>query len=207
MGLEPTTLRLRVSCSTDWASRAVLYLSSYQQYRWRCCSQNSFCFRHTCLQFNLVLGNLWLSIPLLQAWKYYYEFLAHQAVVAEWLRRLTRNQFPSGSVGSNPGYKKIKWFSSKRHLGKYLGNSYLFETPFKKHFNNVGQLSAGAGYKKKKWFSLKKTPRNLACQLSYSTKMFNNSANLIPIWLKRICDKKDTATHSTYICKKINRRC
>ena len=24
------------------------------------------------------------------------------AVVAEWLRRLTRNQFPSGSVGSNP---------------------------------------------------------------------------------------------------------
>ena len=25
-----------------------------------------------------------------------------QAVVAEWLRRLTRNQFPSGSVGSNP---------------------------------------------------------------------------------------------------------
>ena len=80
----------------------MLYLSSYQQYRWRCCSQNSFCFRHTCLQFNLVLGNLWLSIPLLQAWKYYYEFLAHQAVVAEWLRRLTRNQFPSGSVGSNP---------------------------------------------------------------------------------------------------------
>ena len=28
--------------------------------------------------------------------------LASQAVVAEWLRRLTRNQFPSGSVGSNP---------------------------------------------------------------------------------------------------------
>ena len=25
-----------------------------------------------------------------------------KAVVAEWLRRLTRNQFPSGSVGSNP---------------------------------------------------------------------------------------------------------
>ena len=24
------------------------------------------------------------------------------AVVAEWLRRLTRNEFPSGSVGSNP---------------------------------------------------------------------------------------------------------
>ena len=25
-----------------------------------------------------------------------------EAVVAEWLRRLTRNQIPSGSVGSNP---------------------------------------------------------------------------------------------------------
>ena len=25
-----------------------------------------------------------------------------EAVVAEWLRRLTRNQFPSGSAGSNP---------------------------------------------------------------------------------------------------------
>ena len=25
-----------------------------------------------------------------------------KAVVAEWLRRLTRNQIPSGSVGSNP---------------------------------------------------------------------------------------------------------
>ena len=25
-----------------------------------------------------------------------------QAVVAEWLRRLTRNQIPSGSIGSNP---------------------------------------------------------------------------------------------------------
>ena len=25
-----------------------------------------------------------------------------QAVVAEWLRRLTRNQIPSGSVGSSP---------------------------------------------------------------------------------------------------------
>ena len=29
-------------------------------------------------------------------------FIDNRAVVAEWLRRLTRNQFPSGSVGSNP---------------------------------------------------------------------------------------------------------
>ena len=29
-------------------------------------------------------------------------FIDNWAVVAEWLRRLTRNQFPSGSAGSNP---------------------------------------------------------------------------------------------------------
>ena len=35
-------------------------------------------------------------------------FLFSQAaVVAEWLRRLTRNQFPSGSVGSNPTDREI----------------------------------------------------------------------------------------------------
>ena len=28
--------------------------------------------------------------------------ITYLAVVAEWLRRLTRNEFPSGSVGSNP---------------------------------------------------------------------------------------------------------
>ena len=32
----------------------------------------------------------------------------------------------------------------------------FFETPFQKHFNNVGQLSADAGYKKIKWFSSKR---------------------------------------------------
>ena len=29
------------------------------------------------------------------------------AVVAEWLRRLTRNQIPSGSVGSNPINREV----------------------------------------------------------------------------------------------------
>ena len=31
------------------------------------------------------------------------------AVVAEWLRRLTRNQFPSGSAGSNPADCEYFW--------------------------------------------------------------------------------------------------
>ena len=34
-------------------------------------------------------------------------FSSQGAVVAEWLRRLTRNQFPSGSVGSNPTDREI----------------------------------------------------------------------------------------------------
>ena len=32
VGLEPTTLRLRVSCSTDWASRAVGSATKQKQY-------------------------------------------------------------------------------------------------------------------------------------------------------------------------------
>lgn len=35
------------------------------------------------------------------------------AVVAEWLRRLTRNQIPSGSVGSNPTDCVIFFFFSQ----------------------------------------------------------------------------------------------
>ena len=31
VGLEPTTLRLRVSCSTDWASRAILCSSTFKR--------------------------------------------------------------------------------------------------------------------------------------------------------------------------------
>ena len=36
------------------------------------------------------------------------------AVVAEWLRRLTRNQIPSGSVGSNPTSCECKSFFIER---------------------------------------------------------------------------------------------
>ena len=55
----------------------------------------------------------WVQIPLLT--RFFYPELIQlrsatvrivcqyfRAVVAEWLRRLTRNQIPSGSVGSNP---------------------------------------------------------------------------------------------------------
>ena len=54
------------------------------------------------------------------------------AVVAEWLRRLTRNEFPSGSVGSNPTNCDIKifvresfWiFQPRVKWVKYLVNIY-----------------------------------------------------------------------------------
>ena len=39
-----------------------------------------------------------------------------EAVVAEWLRRLTRNQFPSGSVGSNPTDCENIFFGVKHFL-------------------------------------------------------------------------------------------
>ena len=34
----------------------------------------------------------------------------HVAVLAEWLRRLTRNQIPSGSVGSSPADCEVNIF-------------------------------------------------------------------------------------------------
>ena len=76
VGLEPTTLRLRVSCSTDWASRA-----------------------HSFLEVGSFPCLLLHKINQLSRQNYHLQW---HAVVAEWLRRLTRNQIPSGSVGSNP---------------------------------------------------------------------------------------------------------
>ena len=50
----------------------------------------------TTLHFNTCIGRLKSANFTPHLWQY------HEAVVAEWLRRLTRNQIPSGSVGSNP---------------------------------------------------------------------------------------------------------
>ena len=41
------------------------------------------------------------------------------AVVAEWLRRLTRNQIPSGSVGSNPTDCETLFGAVLRNLRMY----------------------------------------------------------------------------------------
>ena len=50
----------------------------------------------TSLHFNTCISRLKYANFTPHLWQY------HEAVVAEWLRRLTRNQIPSGSVGSNP---------------------------------------------------------------------------------------------------------
>ena len=52
--------------------------------------------------------------------------LLKEAVVAEWLRRLTRNQFPSGSVGSNPTdceniFFGVKHFLTRRNIFAKFG--------------------------------------------------------------------------------------
>ena len=51
--------------------------------------------------------------------------LLKEAVVAEWLRRLTRNQFPSGSIGSNPTdcetFSAFQLFLTERNIGAKLG--------------------------------------------------------------------------------------
>ena len=53
------------------------------------------------------------------------DFNIIDAVVAEWLRRLTRNQFPSGSVGSNPTdcetFSAFQLFLTERNIGAKLG--------------------------------------------------------------------------------------
>ena len=42
----------------------------------------------------------------------------YEAVVAEWLRRLTRNQIPSGSVGSSPTDREMMLFTFPWITGK-----------------------------------------------------------------------------------------
>ena len=48
------------------------------------------------------------------------------AVVAEWLRRLTRNEFPFGSVGSNPtNCENFGWISVRLHARVKYVLAYL----------------------------------------------------------------------------------
>ncbi|KAK6641879.1 hypothetical protein RUM44_013599 [Polyplax serrata] len=65
-----------------------------------------------------------LSVELVTCWS-----SKVSAVVAEWLRRLTRNQIPSGSVGSNPTDCETALATAFRH-GRTSGP--LPEAPQKK---------------------------------------------------------------------------
>ena len=71
--------------------------------------ENSILHHETFSERFRIVRNRWffvLKIPLMtrtSAEKLIeFEGVTSPAAVAEWLRRLTRNQFPSGSVGSNP---------------------------------------------------------------------------------------------------------
>ena len=75
----------------------------------------------------------------------------HPAVVAEWLRRLTRNEFPSGSVGSNPtncDAKRQFWHDpSKRTCSRWGSNSqprHIFCTVYK--YRALTDCATGANH-------------------------------------------------------------
>ena len=109
VGLEPTTLRLRVSCSTDWASRAVIVMWKKIQDIWiLLLTHPTIWYDRTRLDQNYILYFCHMNDSTLssesdqQIWAKDVAGTSSSAVVAEWLRRLTRNQFPSGSAGSNP---------------------------------------------------------------------------------------------------------
>ena len=102
VGLEPTTLRLRVSCSTDWASRAGIF----RQWKYFDTDRNLTEYFQTCgiIKHEMSTRSEYFQILFhcsISSNDVLGDFSSY-AVVAEWLRRLTRNQFPSGSVGSNP---------------------------------------------------------------------------------------------------------
>ena len=70
----------------------------------------------------------------LNSWFFVSDFHGKKAVVAEWLRRLTRNQIPSGSVGSNPT-GRVSFFHYRnfivctRRAGKHFW-FYFYSTVF-----------------------------------------------------------------------------
>ena len=65
------------------------------------------------------------------------------AVVAEWLRRLTRNQIPSGSVGSNPTDCEISFFQSAQFNFLELCCLTYFNLSFLHLFNLLRLTSSG----------------------------------------------------------------
>ena len=84
----------------------------------------------------------------------------YAAVVAEWLRRLTRNQIPSGSAGSNPADCENFYFRIyKRNNDLYINCSLTFHQSYRLTFlsNHVSLTIIGAC--QHRWFS----GRMLAC--------------------------------------------
>ena len=59
-----------------------------------------------------------------------------KAVVAEWLRRLTRNQIPSGSVGSSPTDREMEHFFVPSVLNSKAVFTYIVSET-KKYFSVV----------------------------------------------------------------------
>ena len=92
-------------------------------------------------------GFIVLKIPVLPSFRVEhlleklgdFESVPSPAAVAEWLRRLTRNQFPFGSVGSNPADCEIRYVDvypsgfftgEKSSSANYVTTVHLHSTPF-----------------------------------------------------------------------------
>ena len=84
------------------------------------------------------------------AWNYLWKvYQFHKAVVAERLRRLTWNQIPSGSAGSNPASCDWIWFY--KGTGCLMWNNSSIEenrdTVKQAHRNDLYSLCSRAGFK------------------------------------------------------------
>ena len=95
------------------------------------------------------------------------------AVVAEWLRRLTRNQFPSGSAGSNPADCEI--FFSFSHICDTHTRLFVWNWPifpfqnwwyWEKNFGDGGYRSPYLSHAKRALYHLSYVPLSVKCQQS-----------------------------------------
>ena len=96
------------------------------------------------------------------------------AVVAEWLRRLTRNQFPSGSAGSNPADCENYFFLFPTFVTLILGclsgidqfSLSKTEDIERKKFGDGGYRSPYLSHAKRALYHLSYVPLSVKCQQS-----------------------------------------
>ena len=100
VGLEPTTLRLKAARSTDWARKAPIILFAFVLFIYN----SLLLFSLFTVSFFLLLLLCYLLLFFFDV-RFYLPFSLWFFEMTTWpsgLRRVTRNHFSSGGVGSNP---------------------------------------------------------------------------------------------------------